>query len=434
MHKSFKKIRITGKRKENPELETLMKVKRELRGKLEKLNGQNEGLENRINENIAAIENKISVICTEKNSNIVNEHIGQLSDDGEQVCRLNMWRLKQKLCPRNVEPPMAKKAANGDLISNPDDLKKLYVDTYKQRLRHRTIRPGYEQLETLKNYLFNLRLSLSKTRKSEPWTIPQLIKVLNSLKIGKSCDALGYSNELFKPEIIGNDLLLSLLNIVNRAKSETSIPRLFRLTKITSIYKQKGEKCDLQNDRGVHSVTKFRAIIDKLLYNDKYSEIDRNMSDCNVGGRRNRSIRDNLFVIYAVINDALEFQKIDIDIQFYDLSQCFDSMWFEETMNDMLESMETRDDKFALISEMNSQVDLFVKTPVGDSDIFTVEKIEQQGTGLAPMKCSNQMDSIPRECLRENIEMFKYRKAVSIPPLGMIDDLGAIAECGPKSF
>ena len=180
-------------------------------------------------------------------------------------------------------------------------------------------------------------------------------------------------------------------------------------------------------------MTKFRAIIDKLLFNDKYSEIDRNMSDCNVGGRRNRSIRDNLFVIYAVIDDALEFQKIDIDIQFYDLSQCFDSMWFEETMNDMWESMETRDDKFALISEMNSQVDLFVKTPVGDSDIFTVEKIEQQGTGLAPMKCSNQMDSIPRECLRENIEMFKYRKAVSIPPLGMIDDLGAIAECGPKS-
>ena len=158
MHTNFKKIRITGKRKENPELETLMKVKRELRGKLEKLNGQNEGLENRINENIAAIENEISMICTEKYSNIVKEHIGQLSDDGEHVCRLNMWRLKHKLCPRNVEPPMAKKAANGDLISNPDDLKKLYVDTYKQRLRHRTIRPGYEQLETLKNYLFNIRL------------------------------------------------------------------------------------------------------------------------------------------------------------------------------------------------------------------------------------------------------------------------------------
>ena len=205
------------------------------------------------------------------------------------------------------------------------------------------------------------------------------------------------------------------------------------MTKTTSIYKKKGEKCDLSNDRGVHSVTKFWSIIDKLLYNDKYKEIDKNMSDCNVGGRKHRSIRDNLFVIYTVINDALSYQKVDIDIQFYDLRQAFNSMWFEETMNDMWEGMEVKDEKFALISEMNSNVDLFVKTPVGNSEVFTLEKIEQQGTVLGPIKCSNQIDSISRECLRENIEMFKYRGAISIPPLGMIHDLCAVAQCGPQS-
>ena len=66
------------------------------------------------------------------------------------------------------------------------------------------------------------------------------------------------------------------------------------------------------------------------------------MSEFDVGGRKNRSIRDNLFVIYAVINDALVFQKLEIDIQFFDLSQCFDSQWFEETMNDLWESMHKR--------------------------------------------------------------------------------------------
>ena len=110
---------------------------------------------------------------------------------------------------------------------------------------------------------------------------------------------------MFKPDVIGCDLFDSLLNIVNRAKEQVQIPRQIRLTKITSIYKKKGEKCDLKNDRGVHSVTKIRSIIDKLLYMDKYKEIDRNMSDCNVGGRRNRSIRNNLFVIIAVIIDTL---------------------------------------------------------------------------------------------------------------------------------
>ena len=157
------------------------------------------------------------------------------------------------------------------------------------------------------------------------------------------------------------------------------------------------------------------------------------MSDCNVGGRKNRSIRDNLFIINAVINDALLYQQVEIDIQFYDLSQCFDSQWYEETMNDLWESMTIRDDKFSLISEMNREVDLFVKTPVGDSEVFTMEKIEQQGTVMGPIKCSNQMDTIPRECLRDQVELFKYRNVISIPPLGMIDDLGAISKCGPES-
>ena len=170
------------------------------------------------------------------------------------------------------------------------------------------------------------------------------------------------------------------------------------------------------------------------MYSDKYEEIDNNMTDCNVGGRKNRSIRDNLFVLNAVINDAIGYQKVEIDIQFYDLTQAFDSMWYEETMNDMWESMTVRDDKFALISEMNRVVDLFVKTPVGDTEIFTMNKIEQQGTGLGPIKCSNQMDSISRECIRDNVGMYMYRNVVTIPPLGMIDDLAAIAKCGPDSI
>ena len=42
---------------------------------------------------------------------------------------------------------MAKIDANGDLISNREDLKLLYADTYKERLKHRAIKPNYEQLK-----------------------------------------------------------------------------------------------------------------------------------------------------------------------------------------------------------------------------------------------------------------------------------------------
>ena len=39
----------------------------------------------------------------------------------------------------------------------------------------------------------------------------------------------------------------------------------------------------------------------------------------------------------------------------------------------------------------------------------------------------------PRELLSENIDMFRYRNAISIPPIGMIDDLASVTYCGPQS-
>ena len=70
------------------------------------------------------------------------------------------------------------------------------------------------------------------------------------------------------------------------------------MTNISSIFK-KGSKLDLNNDRGVFNVMTVRSIIDNLMYNDLYETIDNSMSDSNVGGRKNRNIRDNLFIVYG---------------------------------------------------------------------------------------------------------------------------------------
>ena len=57
---------------------------------------------------------------------------------------------------------------------------------------------------------------------------------------------MGFTNELFKPNIIGSDLLESFLVIINRAKEETEIPKPFIKTAITNIDKQKGKKITFQ--------------------------------------------------------------------------------------------------------------------------------------------------------------------------------------------
>ena len=63
-----------------------------------------------------------------------------------------------------------------------------------------------------------------------------------------------------------------------------------KFTDITSFYKQKGDRRNLENDRGIFGVMKLRSILDKLCYNDYYKIVDSNMSDSNVGGHANRNI------------------------------------------------------------------------------------------------------------------------------------------------
>ena len=188
----------------------------------------------------------------------------------------------------------------------------------------------------------------------------------------------------------------------------------------------------LDSDRGVFNVMTVRSIVDNLIYNDSYDLIDSSMSDSNVGGRKNRNIRDNLFVVYGIINYALEENK-EVDLTLYDLAKCFDSMWFHETMNDLWDAG-VQDDRFAVISKMNQTCDIAVKTPVGITNRFVLEKIEMQGTKLSNIKCSVQIDTLGKECYTFNEGMFLYKECVYVPPLGMIDDVASFSECGPESL
>ena len=116
---------------------------------------------------------------------------------------------------------------------------------------------------------------------------------MKRLKVKKATDPVGLVSELFKPGVAGSDLVKSLLSLCNMMKKECKIPKFAELTDITRIYKNKGSKLDLDNDKGMFSVTWLRSMVNKLAYNVVYDVVDSNMSDSNVGGRKNRSIRDN---------------------------------------------------------------------------------------------------------------------------------------------
>ena len=199
--------------------------------------------------------------------------------------------------------------------------------------------------------------------------------------------------------VIGEDLLQSLLIVCNAIKSQQKSPQFFKFTDITSFFKLKGDLRVLENDRGVFGVMKVRLIIDRLAYNNYYKIVNQNMNDSNAGARRSRNFCDNLFTIYAIMNELIN-KNISVDLHFMDLSKRFDIMWSKETMNDLYD-LGVKDDKFLLVSKMNEECHVTQKTPVGNTYELTLTDIEMQGTVPAPLKCAFQMDALGRKCYTE---------------------------------
>ena len=117
---------------------------------------------------------------------------------------------------------------------------------------------------------------------------------------------MGLINELFKPGLIGEQLKFSTLSLMNNIKQSLVVPRQMKLSNITSIWKKKGSRLDIENDRGIFVLTAVRKILDKLTYLDKYPDTEISMSGSNIGARKNRNIRDHLFIIYGVINAVIQ--------------------------------------------------------------------------------------------------------------------------------
>ena len=99
--------------------------------------------------------------------------------------------------------PTAMFHPSGRLVTEPGELKTLYLSQLTQRLRNRPIQPGYEELKNLKEELCSLRLQYLEKLPYDDWNMDQLDIVLSKLKKGKSADPYGLIGELFRVENIG---------------------------------------------------------------------------------------------------------------------------------------------------------------------------------------------------------------------------------------
>ena len=340
LHKCFRKVRIVNnKKKEMTASQNLMRERITLKNNV-KSDTIDEDMKEKILQRIQEIEKEIGDEVAEENVKEIVDTIKSLGGDEVSLGgdgRKQMWKILKRKYPKNLRSvPVGKKDGKGNIITNHEGLKQLYLKTYIHRLRNRPIKSDFEELKQMKTDLFYLRLKLAASQKSKAWEMKDLEKVLNGLKMDKARDPNGWANDIFKEGVAGRDLKKSMLNFFNKMRNENYIPDFMRLADVVTIYKGKGEKSSLENDRGIFLVTTFRSILMRLIYEDKYEQIDQSMSDSQVGGRKGKNIRNRTWIVNGIICDVISTKKKSpVDIQIFDYKQCFDSLWLEECLNDL---------------------------------------------------------------------------------------------------
>ena len=422
-NKVFKKIRIR-KKKLKP-IKSKISAFIDERNILSKYPERNEDKINELNEQIA--EN-----IAEENKELIVRNFKHFSDNPQNINMQQMWKLLKKLWPKNPPTiPTAKRNHRGKIISCPTGIKKILSKEYKHRLRARPVRPDLESMKMRKKLIFKMKMKLANSSESAMWTMRDLDRALSGLKNNKSRDVDGYVNEIFKKNVIGDNLKSSLLEMFNKLKKNKMIPLFFNFTNITTLHK-KGSRIEPRNERGIFGVSRVRAIMMRMIYNMKYDTIDRNMSDCQMGGRRKKGCKNNIFIINGIIQDVLRSKKNKaIVLQIYDYAQMFDSICLEQALSDIYDAG-VNDDTLTLLHQANTEIHMSVKTPNGLTDRQIIKDIVLQGDTFGSILASVQVETIGKACIDEG-HGYLYKGILPVGFLGLVDDIIGVTEAGIKA-
>ena len=193
---------------------------------------------------------------------------------------------------------------------------------------------------------------------------------------------------------------------MNKMKKEQIFPSALHPVNITSLFK-KGQRKDYNCYRGICRPTVFRAKLDGLTYNDNYDTIDENLTDSNVGARKKRNIRDNLFVLNAITNSVVNGKEAPVQVQVLDVEKCFDKMSLHNTTNALYDAGLQNDDLSLLYAE-DENAEISIKTHAGLTQRVNVKNVVMQGTKWANLKCTTTMDILGKNAYDDETLQYKY--------------------------
>ena len=160
---------------------------------------------------------------------------------------------------------------------------------------------------------------------------------------------------------------------------------------IISLYKNKGDKEDMENRRGLFITSTISKIYEKIKQKRKNEEIEKKVSKYQCGGRKQRSTLDHILTLNTII-DYNKYINKETYVLFADAYKCFDKLNLKDCINDYHKIVGARE--AIKIYEMNRKGKAIIKTQLGNAGPITANEIVRQGTIMGPKLCCINSDKI----------------------------------------
>ena len=166
-----------------------------------------------------------------------------------------------------------------------------------------------------------------------------------------------------------------------------------------------------------------------------YYTIDSNLTDGNIGGRKSRSVRDNIFVISAVMNSVTNGKSGAIQVQVMDAEKCVDKLWLQSCINALHEAG-INNDYLNLLYLENKKAQIAVKIDNKLSTRILLRDVVMQGSVWGTLKCTTTIDKLNKIAMQDESLQYKYKGDPTIPigVLGMVDDTLGVSKCGKDAI
>ena len=328
------------------------------------------------------------------------------------------WRERRAMKKDETSEWMVMKDENGKRMFDPQKSKEI-VASYYEKLYANGNPPYHPYHDEVTEKI--AQWSVETTEEQEIDQIPSRKEIEEVIKNKKNKKATSdWKNEILKKG--GKPMVEMIVPVIEMFWREEKPPKQWNEGVITNVYKGKGDREKMENQRGITVSSGVGTIGEEVLTNRLMKTIK--FTQAQAGGRKGGCTTDHIFILKGLISLAMKKGQ-ELIITFFDIKKAYD----RADMDDMLYIVHQQGFEgkiWRLTKSMNEELTAKVKTKARLTREIRREKGGKQGGKLMVPLFAKMMDKLPEEM--NEVETLGIKvDDMKIPALVYVDDATSLA-------